>query len=119
MKLSYKEFKVYQDTKILIAKIFRATRQFGNGYYFLADQINRAVLSIALNIAEGSAKTSNKDFNRYIQNALGSATELSAAIEIAYDLKLIGEADYRELEIVNQSVLKQLGGFSKFLKKNL
>ena len=80
--------------------------------------MNRACLSIVLNIAEGSAKTSNKDFNRYIQNSLGSATELCAALDVTKEFDLVDEQEYEELSNLLNHVIKQLGGFSKFLTKN-
>ena len=118
MKLHFSQFKVYKDTKKLITDIFKITRRFENGYWSLQDQINRSVISIALNIAEGSAKSSDRDFNRYILNALGSATELSAAIDIAKDLKIISASDYEHLSENIIQIIKQLGGFSKYLKNN-
>ena len=117
MKTSFREFKVYKDAKTLVTDIFRLTRQFPREFYYLSDQINRSALSIVLNIAEGSAKGSDKDFNRYVKNSLGSATELSAALEIAENLRLIDAKPYTVLDARIQEVIKQLGGFSKYLAK--
>ena len=46
------------------------------------DQFQRAVASIALNLAEGSAKTSNADRRRFYEIALGSLRETQALIDI-------------------------------------
>ncbi|MBI3442173.1 MAG: four helix bundle protein [Candidatus Sungbacteria bacterium] len=118
MKMHFREFKVYRDAKTLVVQTFRLTRKFSREFYYLSDQINRSALSIVLNIAEGSAKGSDKDFNRYIKNSLGSATELSAAFEIAEDLRLITKEEYDTLDAEIQEVIKQLGGFSKYLRRN-
>ena len=117
MKLHFTQFKVYQDTKKLIVEVFRLTRTFDRSCWSLADQINRGVISIALNIAEGSAKSSDKDFNRYILNALGSATELLAAIDITRELKFIDATSRDNLSKRTTEVIQQLGGFSKYLKQ--
>ena len=116
--MKYNEFKVYKDSKNLVVKVFKLTRTFSREYHYLSDQINRSALSIILNISEGSAKSSNKDFNRYILNALGSATELSAALEVAKDLILVDEKTFQEIYDHLSEIIKQLGGFSKFLKEN-
>ena len=117
MKMHFREFKVYQDAKALVARTFGVTRKFPRDFYYLTDQINRSALSIVLNIAEGSAKGSDKDFNRYIKNSLGSATELSAAFEIAEDLELVTKEKYKLLDTQIQEIIKQLGGFSKYLSR--
>jgi four helix bundle protein len=57
-------------------------------------QIVRAVMSVPANIAEGSAKRSDRDFARFIRIALGSATETESHLMIANDLELIGNADF-------------------------
>ena len=115
--MNFREFKVYQDAKGLVVEIFQTTRKFSRDFYYLSDQANRSALSIILNIAEGSAKGSDKDFNRYIKNSLGSAAELSAALEIAKDLKLIDEEKYATVDGKIKEIIKQLGGFSKYLSK--
>ena len=116
--MKFKDFQVYKDSKLLITLVFRCTRQFPKEFYYLSDQMNRACLSIVLNIAEGSAKKSNKDFSRYIQNSLGSATELSAAFDVAKEFNLLDKQKYHEITDLLDRVTKQLGGFSKFLNLN-
>ena len=117
MNQKFKEFKVYGDSKSLVVLVFRLTRKFPREFYYLSDQMNRCCLSIVLNIAEGAAKKSNKDFNRYVQNSLGSASELSAALDITRDFELASEKELWEIEDLLNQVIKQLGGFSKFLSK--
>ena len=109
---------MYKDAKTLVVQTFRLTRKFLREFRYLSDQMNRSALSILLNIAEGSAKGSDKDFNRYIKNSLGSATELYAAFEVAEELRLITEEEYKAVEIQIREVIKQLGGFSKYLSRN-
>lgn len=116
--MNFKNFKVYKDAKSLVVLVFRLTRKLPKDFYYLSDQINRASLSIVLNIAEGSGKNSDKDFNRYIKNALGSATEVVAALEIINDLQLVNLGEITSINILAIDIIKQLGGFSKFLSKN-
>ena len=118
MKLNFKDFKVYKDAKVLVVRTFQLTRKFPKEFYYLSDQINRSALSVVLNIAEGSAKGSDKDFNRYIKNSLGSVTELSTALEVAEDLNLIEKKEFLAINIQTQEIIKQLGGFSKYLSKS-
>lgn len=85
-------------------------------YWYLADQLKRSSLSIVLNIAEGSSKQSDKDFNRYIAISLGSVDETIASLEIAFDQKLLPKERFVYFESRHELLSKQLGGFSKFLK---
>ena len=116
--MGFKEFKVYKDSKSLVGMIFRLTRKFPRDFHYLSDQMNRACLSIVLNIAEGSAKSSTKDFNRFIQNSLGSTSELSASLEVAKEFELINSEEFLKTNELLNGISKQLGGLSKFLSKN-
>ena len=116
MAFRFRNFKVYQDAKSLHREIFLLANQFSRSYWYLADQIKRSSLSIVLNIAEGSSKQSDKDFNRYVAIALGSVDETIASLEVAFDLKLISKEQFQLFQTEYESVCRQLGGLSKFLK---
>ncbi len=64
---------------------------------FIADQIQRAHLSIVLNIAEGSARNTFRDQNRFYYMARSSAAECAAALDIIYTRELIDEIAYFDL----------------------
>lgn len=116
MAFRFRKFKVYQDAKLLHKEIVFLVNKFPREYFYLADQIKRSSLSIVLNVAEGSSKQSDKDFNRYITIALGSVNELIASLEIAVELNLLTEIRFRGIEMKCEAIEKQLGGFSKALK---
>ena len=83
---------------------------------YLKNQLKRAALSVVLNIAEGSGKDSDRDFNRYIQNSLGSINEVAACIDIIKDEKLLKEDIVIELITIAEHLKDSLGAFSKKLK---
>jgi len=110
------DFTVYQDSKKLYKIVVSVTKDFPRIHEDLVRQLIRAVLSISLNIAEGSAKKSDKDFNRYIENALGSVSESVAALDIAFDNQLINPDSFTRLKELSEKIAKQLGGLSKKLR---
>ncbi len=87
-------------------------------YWELGDQWRRAALSITLNIAEGSAKYSDKDFHRYIENALGSVSECLACVDVAVNQTVISQQRHDEFIVILEGIAKQLGGLSKKLRSS-
>lgn len=77
--------------------------------------MRRSALSVCLNIAEGSAKKSDKDFYRYLQTALGSINEVVAGLDIALHEKIISKDAFEQHAAQAEAIAKQLGGFSKKL----
>lgn len=116
MSFRFRNFKVYQDAKLLHKEIVILTNKFPRNYWYLADQLRRSSLSIVLNIAEGSSKQSDKDFNRYLAISLGSVDETVASLEIVLDFLLITQKKFDYFEESLESISRQLGGFSKSLK---
>mgnify|MGYP000152052447 CR=1 FL=1 len=116
MPFRFKNLKIYQGAKILHKIIVRLTRDFPQRFYYLLDQTRRASLSVVLNIAEGSGKNSDKDFNRYIGNSLGSLNELVACLEVALEEKIITKKEFEFVLEKCESLSNQLGAFSKRLK---
>ena len=112
------DFKVYKDGKDLYKKVVAITRRFPREHWELADQLRRAALSVCLNIAEGSAKFSDRDFKRYVENSLGSINESLACLDIALDNSLISKSSFEECMKITESIAKQLGGLSKKLRSS-
>ncbi len=110
------DFQVYKEAKLFYREITIVTRKFPREYWELGDQVRRCTLSICLNIAEGSAKRSDKDFNRYLEIALGSVNETVAALDIAFSEKLITKEAFQKYFLQAEEITKQLGGFSKKLR---
>lgn len=87
---NFRELHVWIDARELAKEVYLITKNFPNSERFgLISQINRAVISIPSNIAEGSAKESNKDFIRFLQISLGSAFELESHLLLSSDLNFI------------------------------
>lgn len=111
-------FKVYQDSKKFYNRIIELTEKVSRKLEYLVLQLRRSALSVILNIAEGSAKKSDKDFNRFIENSLGSINESVACLEIILEHKLITKEEFQELSLRAEEITKQLGGLSKKLKSS-
>jgi four helix bundle protein len=116
MTFRYRNFKVYQDAIGAYKFIILVTKNFSRDFDHVKDQIRRAALSVILNIAEGSAKNSDKDFNRYLGNSLGSVNEVMAGLEVSYVLNLLTKEDFTKGGGLYELIANQLGGFSKKLK---
>ena len=65
--------------------------------YGLQTQMRRAAVSIPANVAEGSGRSTDRDFARFISNAIGSANELEYQLLMARDLAYIGEPTSRSV----------------------
>ena len=111
-------FKVYKDAKKFYNQVTKITEKIPKKFDYLALQLKRCSLSVILNIAEGSAKKSDKDFNRYVENSLGSINEAVACLEIILEHKLITKEKFQELFLQAEEITKQLGGLSKKLKSS-
>ncbi|MCL4200229.1 four helix bundle protein [Patescibacteria group bacterium] len=110
-------FQVYTDSKVFFATCITITQSFPRPFWELGEQLRRAALSVSLNIAEGSAKYSDKDFHRFLEIAQGSITESLACCDIAKDHKLIQENQFNHLFELGMSIAKQIGGLSKKVRE--
>jgi four helix bundle protein len=90
----YHKLQVWHLAKDLVKEVYRVTKGFPAEEKFgLTSQINRAVISVASNIAEGSGRTSRKDQAHFTQLAYGSLMELACQMEIACDLGFVAETE--------------------------
>src|SRR5688572_1634268 len=86
---NFKELKVWQKGLDISINCLTIVQGFPKELRFeLSSQVNRAAISIPSNIAEGSSRSSDKDYNRFIEIALGSCFELETQLIIAQKMKL-------------------------------
>ena len=84
---SYKELIVWQKSILLVKEIYLLTNSFPKSEIFgLSSQMQRAVISIPSNIAEGYSRKNIKEYLQFLRIAYGSATELETQIIISKEL---------------------------------
>lgn len=115
---NFKELKIWQKSfQIALKSIKIASSLPSHEKFGLSSQISRSSVSIPSNIAEGSSRTSDKDYNRFIEISLGSSFELET------QLLIVKEAKYGDELLINETLMllteeeKMLTAFSNSLKK--
>lgn len=115
----FEDLEVWKGACALATEVYelterneRLSRDFG-----LKDQIRRAAVSIASNIAEGFERGSRREFIRFLYTAKGSAGELRTQLHILREIGYISGAEFNALFTDVTSIAKQLGGFIAHLKK--
>lgn len=82
----FKQLKVWEKSHLLALAIYQATHTFPSSeQYGLTNQLRRATVSIPSNLAEGSGRGSDADFGRFVQIAIGSASEVEYQLLLAHD----------------------------------
>jgi len=95
---SYRDLVAWQKAKRLAVRVYERTEGFPKcEIYGLTAQIRRAAISVASNIAEGQGRLTPGEFAQFLGHSRGSLLELETQLEIAFDLKFIGEKDYESL----------------------
>lgn len=105
MEKPHKKLKIWQKAIEVCKEIYRITEKFQQTERFgLVSQMRRASVSIASNIAEGSARQSNKEKVQFYYMARGSLSELDTQIEISDQVGLlnIGDRD-KVFSILNEA----------------
>ena len=113
----FRGLQVWERSHGLTLRIYELTSQFPREeIYGLISQIRRACASIPTNIAEGCGRESRADFARYLQIAMGSASETEYLILLAHDLKYLNANQCAELIDTIVSIKKMLIGLLRNIK---
>jgi len=104
----FEKLDVYQKALDLADTITKLTSEFPKGTYYLVDQLNRAALSVPLNIAEGNGRWHKAERKNFFWIARGSCHECVPILEICLRRDLITEEQkkllYGELEIIGKMI---------------
>ena len=110
---------VWQKSRELVREIYTLTNKgdFSKDYS-LKDQIRRASVSVASNVAEGFGRGGNKEFIQFLSISKGSLYELRTQLYIAIDLEYISETEFSTLNNLIDEVGKLINGFINYLQKS-
>lgn len=84
--------------------------------YELTSQLQRAALSVPLNIVEGCGRYTDKDFAHFLDNSLGSVNETDYCCYSAFELKYISQEEYENINKLVNEVRAMLISFLKYLR---
>jgi len=117
MSFAFEKLLVYQKAVAFADAVCTQTRGFPRGYFFLADQLNRAALSIAANIAEGNGRFTKADRRNFFGIARGSVQECVPLLELAARQKLLTGERHEQLKANVEEIARMLSGLIKGLDR--
>lgn len=110
MSFAFEKLIVYQKAVAFADSVCTLTRSFPRGYFFLADQLNRAALSIAANIAEGNGRFTKPDRKNFFGIARGSVQECVPLLELGVRQKLVDADHHRQMKANLEEIARMLSG---------
>lgn len=114
---NFRNYKVWQESINYATQIYKVTATLP---YFekkgLCDQLQRAAVSIASNIAEGAARPSDADFAHFLDLSLGSAYEVETQLMIAHHVGYLNPDLYDDLLSLVVQIEKQISGLIKTIR---
>lgn len=117
---SYRDLEVWQKSRKLATHVYRKTAKFPRGeWYGLVQQMRRAAVSIASNIAEAHGRSSSRERAKFLGIARGSLMELETQAFIAGDLRFLAERQTEILVNACNEVARQLNGLIRHYSKRM
>ncbi len=113
----FRKLKVWEKAHTLTLDVYKASRSFPREeIYGLTSQMRRASASIGANIAEGTCRRGDTDFARFLQIAVGSASEVEYHLLLARDLKILEASEYERLSTKAVEVKRMLASLLQKLR---
>lgn len=114
MPFMFENLEVYKKAIDIADELSTLTESFSKGNYYLSDQLNRASLSIATNIAEGNGKYHKADRINFFRIARGSAFECIPILELCKRKKLIKAEETKVFKERLDEICKMLTGLMNY-----
>ena len=115
---NFKKLKIWQEGMEIVLENYRITRTYPDFERFnLTSQMNRSAVSIPSNNSEGSSKSTNRHFIKYLENSLGSAFEWETQLIVSYNENYLEKEKFEELETKILQIQKMIASFIDNLGK--
>jgi len=114
----YRDLRVWQIGIDVVGQVYEVTRRFPKSEVFgLTSQIQRAVVSVPSNVAEGHARGGTREFLHFITISLGSLAELETQLIIAHRLEYVDNETLGRVLLMCNDLGKMLRALQKSLKE--
>jgi four helix bundle protein len=117
---NYRNLAVWQKGMESALSVYQVTKTFPDDERFgLTSQLRRAAVSVPANIAEGHARSSTKDYLRFVSIAIGSLAETATFIELAGRLNYGSIEELRKIFEMTTEERRMLRALQKSLRRRL
>lgn len=112
---NFYDYEIWKKAIAITKAIYTLTKKLPESEkYGLLSQMRRAAISISSNIAEGSSRSSDKDFARFLEISIGSSFELETQVIIGKEISYFKDDDIKDLLEDLHCLQKQI---SKLIRK--
>jgi len=120
-RAAYKDFQVWTKSMTLVDQVIAMIDEMDTPrkHFRLIEQLESAVTSIPMNIAEGKGRISRKEFIHFLYIARGSTYETLTLLEIFKRQNWIAQEKFAELEESSIEIIKMLKGLIKAVSKDV
>ncbi len=116
---SFRDLRVWQQAIELALSVYRTSEKFPkHEVYGLSQQMRRAAVSVASNIAEGKGHRSDKEFRHFLFHARGSLMELETQILLGGKLQYLSAEQARFVQGIATQVGRSLSGLINSLTEH-
>ena len=114
---SFRSLRVWEKSHRLTLDVYTSSKSFPREeIYGLTSQMRRASASIGMNIAEGCCRKGNVEMGRFLQIAMGSASEVEYQLLLAHDLDYLQNPEYERLVAQAIEVKRMLSSLMQKVK---
>lgn len=113
---NHEKLEAYQLSEDLVVEVYQLTKDFPSDEKFgLTAHVRKTALSIPSNIAEGSARNSEREYFNFLNIAIGSTSELECQLRIGFRLGYLNESVWNEFKDKTVRIRKMLTSLMKYL----
>ena len=114
----FRELKVWEKAHQLVIDFYAESQSFPREeIYGLTSQLRRSALSVPSNIAEGCGRDGDADLARFLQIAMGSASEMEYQLLLAHDLGYLRQESHDRLSERIREIKRMLASFLHTLRQ--
>ena len=106
---TFEDLIIWQKSIVLTKQIYTITRKFPKEeIYGLSNQLRRASVSVASNIAEGYGRITRNDYKRFLSFSFGSTFEIQTQLIICIEIGIINNEDFNESMMLSKEISAML-----------